>query len=353
MIPRAPRCRASLLALALAIALNGCQNAHVRLGEPPAGPREPPPSFANPGDVPGGHVVVRRGETLYEIARRTGAPMRDLIDANHLQPPYRLAPGTLLVVPRTPPYVVRRGDTLYSIAEAEGVDLYSLARMNELRPPFAVRPGEVLKLPPTVRPPLASAVRLAPLPRGNPTTVATTRLAPVGAAAGAPPPPHKPEIARLAPTQPPAAPAPRATETPTPVSSPHADRFIWPVQGRIIGRYGTTAAGTHNDGINIAAPAGTPVRAADAGVVAYAGNELRGYGDLILIKHADGWMTAYAHNGSILVHRGEAVRRGQEIATVGETGIVNEPQLHFEIRRGTQAFDPLDYLSRRQASGGS
>jgi murein DD-endopeptidase MepM/ murein hydrolase activator NlpD len=351
MIPRARRCRASLLAVVLATALNGCQNAHVRLGEPPAGPREPPPSFANPGEVPGGHVVVRRGETLYDISRRTGAPMRDLIDVNHLQPPYRLAPGTLLAVPRTPPYVVRRGDTLYSIAEAEGVDVYSLARMNELSPPFAVRVGEVLKLPPTIRAPLvaASAPPAAPAtpPAAKPAAIATTRLAPVRSTPGATPEPapQKPEVASVAPPS-------RASEAPLPAPPPRGGRFIWPVRGRVIGRFGTTPAGTHNDGINIAAPAGTPVRAADAGVVAYAGNELRGYGDLILIKHAGGWMTAYAHNGSMLVHRGEVVKRGQEIATVGRTGIASEPQLHFEIRRGTQAFDPLGYLARRQASAG-
>ncbi len=108
--------------------------------------------------------------------------------------------------------------------------------------------------------------------------------------------------------------------------------------------YGVGAGGIQNDGINIAAPAGTPVVAADAGVVAYAGNELRGYGNLVLVKHANGWMTAYAHNSTVLVTRGQTVKRGQTIARVGATGAVGEPQLHFEIRRGTRALDPSDYL---------
>jgi len=362
MILRVRRCRVSLIAVALTAALAGCQNVRVKLGEPPSGAVAAAPAAApaaktslpNPGDIPGGQVTVRRGETIYQVSQRTGAPVRDLIDANHLRPPYRLAAGRTLVVPRTPTHVVQRGETLYSIAEAEGVELYSLARMNELMRPFAVTQGQVLKLPPTVSRSLAPPPPPPAPPPGKP-EIATTQLppvtAPVGAQAiGSPgPPPQKPEVASLPPpTQSPA--TARAPEAALPVPPPRAGRFMWPVQGRVIGRYGTSASGTHNDGINIAAPKGTPVRAADAGVVAYAGNELRGYGNLVLIKHAGGWMTAYAHNGSILVKRGEVVKRGQKIATVGATGIVSQPQLHFEIRKGTQVLDPDQYLSGTQAS---
>ena len=131
---------------------------------------------------------------------------------------------------------------------------------------------------------------------------------------------------------------------PPPPSKGGEARFLWPVHGRILASYGTGAGGTHNDGINIGAPAGTPVLAAEAGVVAYAGNELRGYGNLLLVKHAGGWMTAYAHNSALLVKRGDRVKRGQEIARVGATGAVGEPQLHFEVRQGTRALDPNDHL---------
>jgi len=135
---------------------------------------------------------------------------------------------------------------------------------------------------------------------------------------------------------------------PPPLPEPPArgggHNFLWPVHGRVIASYGVSANGIHNDGINIAARAGTAVVAADAGVIAYAGNELRGYGNLVLIKHANGWMTAYAHNSSVLVKRGEPVKRGQTIARVGATGTVSSPQLHFEIRRGTRALDPSEYL---------
>jgi murein DD-endopeptidase MepM/ murein hydrolase activator NlpD len=126
--------------------------------------------------------------------------------------------------------------------------------------------------------------------------------------------------------------------------------FVWPVRGRIVTAYGTTPQGTQNDGINIAAPAGTPVLAADAGEVAYAGNELRGYGNLILIKHPNGYITAYGHNATLLVKRGQHVARGQPIAKVGATGAVSEPQLHFEIRRGSRVLDPDEYLPAQTAT---
>lgn len=115
---------------------------------------------------------------------------------------------------------------------------------------------------------------------------------------------------------------------------------MWPVNGKIISNFGPTANGLHNDGINIAAPRGTPVHAAENGVVVYAGNQLRGFGNLLLIRHADGWVTAYAHNDTLLVKKGEQVKRGQVIARVGSTGNVSSPQLHFELRKGTEAVDP-------------
>jgi murein DD-endopeptidase MepM/ murein hydrolase activator NlpD len=126
-----------------------------------------------------------------------------------------------------------------------------------------------------------------------------------------------------------------------------AARFAWPLPGKVIATFGPAGGGLHNDGINIAAALGTQVRAADNGVVAYAGNELRGFGNLLLIKHADGWTTAYAHNDKLLVQRGDTVTQGQVIATVGRTGNVDAPQLHFEVRKGTQAMNPIEFLAAR------
>ncbi len=122
-------------------------------------------------------------------------------------------------------------------------------------------------------------------------------------------------------------------------------KFRWPANGRIIAGYGLTTNGQQNDGINIALPENTPVKAAEDGVVAYAGNELKGYGNLILVRHANGYVTAYAHAKELLVKRGDQVKRGQVIARSGQTGNVNAPQLHFEIRKGVSPLDPRQFLT--------
>jgi len=128
-------------------------------------------------------------------------------------------------------------------------------------------------------------------------------------------------------------------------------KFLWPVKGKIVLGFGPKAGGLHNDGINIAADRGTPVRAAENGVVVYIGNQLRGFGNLLLIKHSGGWMTAYAHADTLLVRRGQTVRRGEAVARVGSTGSVTQPQLHFEVRKGTRAVDPTRLLAPQAAAG--
>lgn len=126
--------------------------------------------------------------------------------------------------------------------------------------------------------------------------------------------------------------------------------FMWPVRGPVIARFGSSGSGQRNDGINIAADENTPVRAAEEGEVIYAGNELRSYGNLLLIRHSRGYVTAYAHNGELLVAKSDKVQRGQKIAKVGATGGVTKPQLHFEIRRGGKPVDPTPYLVTETAS---
>ena len=117
------------------------------------------------------------------------------------------------------------------------------------------------------------------------------------------------------------------------------------MKGRIIAGFGPKPNGLQNDGVNLAVPEGTPVKAAEDGVVAYAGNELKGYGNLVLVRHGNGFVTAYANTSEILVKRGDAVKRGQVIAKSGQTGSVTSPQLHFEIRKGATPVDPAQYLS--------
>jgi murein DD-endopeptidase MepM/ murein hydrolase activator NlpD len=120
--------------------------------------------------------------------------------------------------------------------------------------------------------------------------------------------------------------------------------FRWPARGRIIASFGETN-GVKNAGINIALPQGTPVKAAESGVVAYAGNEVKGQGNLVMIRHADGWVSIYANNSELKVKRGDEVKRGQVVALSGQTGDVPSPQLHFELRKGSMPVDPVAHLS--------
>src|SRR5207245_5889706 len=135
------------------------------------------------------------------------------------------------------------------------------------------------------------------------------------------------------------------TAAPTPIKADATPTFRWPVKGRVIAGFGPRPNGQQNDGINLAVPEGTPVKAAEDGVVAYAGNELKGYGNLVLIRHPNGYVTAYAHAKELLVKRGDQVKRGQVIARSGQTGNVNAPQLHFEIRKGASPLDPTRFLN--------
>jgi len=251
-------------------------------------------------------VIAGRGDTVYALARRHRVPVRALIEANKLSAPYYLNEGQRVVLPRGPTHTVQRGDTLYGIARQYQADPYALARINGLAPPYAIQAGETLVLPPRA----PSVIAETPTP------------APIIGAAPQPAPP---------------------TTVPRPPAV-SGDGFIWPVKGKVLSGFGHKAKGLRNDGINIGAAHGAPVMASENGVVAYAGNELRGFGNLLLIKHSNGWVTAYAHNDRLLVKRGDAVRKGQQIATVGATGNVRDPQLHFELRRGRIAEDPEKHL---------
>src|SRR5262249_27873669 len=190
----------------------------------------------------------------------------------------------------------------------------------------------------------------APVPSGSTTAPGSETAAPAasGALATAAPATTAPETGAPVAAAP-AAIAPAAAPPPDTAAPRSAGKFMWPVNGKGVSLYGVKQGGQHNDGINIAAPLGTPVRAADNGVVVYAGNELRGFGNLLLVRHADGWVSAYAHCDALLVKRGDQVRRGQVIARVGQTGAVASPQLHFELRKSGQAVDPTSELGPQGA----
>lgn len=270
-------------------------------------------------------ITVRRGDTLYSLSKRYDVQLRDLIDANHLRPPYTLRIGQKLRVPVSNYHVVRRGDTLYSLSRRYGVDVNTLAANNDIEPPYTLIVGQRLNIGGRNSRPTTFARNAPPAQTYRPvTTVASA--APVTSVSSS-------NITNT----------PKTTPAPK-VSKYRKTKFSWPVKGNICSRYGTIGKGRANDGINIRAPLGTAVKAADKGAVAYAGNELKGFGNLILVRHDDGWITAYAHNEKLLVKKGQRVAKGEKIATVGTTGGVNSPQLHFEIRAGKNPVDPTLYL---------
>ncbi|MGE5503000.1 MAG: peptidoglycan DD-metalloendopeptidase family protein [Actinomycetota bacterium] len=300
----------------------------------------------NGGGLAGSHrpgtVTVYGGDTVFSIARKYNLSVRELIDANGLKAPYALSPGMVLRLPGGgSDYVVQKGDSLILIARRHGVDFASLAAVNNKRPPYVIHPGERLSIPRAG----GTQVAMAPAHSGTPNT---RFIASPNAAAGQVPPPRPAAPTAEAPAVAPAPSQAAFAPTPTIPAAPAAragSTFLWPVKGEVLAEFGPLPGkGQHNDGINIAAAKGTPVKAAENGVVAYVGNELKGFGNLLLVKHADGWMTAYAHTDQLMVRKGDTVTRGQTIATVGSSGSVTTPQLHFEIRRGTQAVNPTELL---------
>ncbi len=312
----------------LLLALGGCTG--VRIGGPPPGgaPR-----------IASGQYVVQRGDTVYRVATQFGVPMRTFIELNHLDPPYTLFVGQVLTIPPAPTHVVRRGETVYRIAQMHDVDMSALVRVNNLEPPYVIHIGQVLQLPGTTEPKEDPGVAAAapPPPDANPgPSIAPPAIAPEPPSqALAPEPAGEAQVAAL--------PPPKATAIPTPPAR-QGKGLEWPVKGKVVMPYGSVAKGMRNDGINISAKLGTSIRAAEAGVVAYAGNELKGFGNMLLIKHSGGLITTYAHADEIKVQRGATVKRGQIIASVGQTGSVSSPQLHFEVRQGAKAVDPMQYL---------
>ncbi|MBV6632511.1 MAG: LysM peptidoglycan-binding domain-containing M23 family metallopeptidase [Alphaproteobacteria bacterium] len=320
--------------------------------------------------------TVRGGDTVYSVAGAFAVSESQLVVLNAMQPPYQLRPGQQLRLPAAnQSNAIAGAPSLAPTAPVLAPTTRSVQRLGEVPPPL---PGpkpianQAAQTQPSVVAQPAPAVPVTRPAPATPSRVVTApappAAAPVIAAPAIPVPDPRPSAAPAvvavtpapAPAPPPVvaqpAPAPQRQAAPPPQPAqtaalpPRTGKFTWPLTGRMISGFGPKGGGRHNDGINIAAPSGTAVRAAERGVVAYAGNELRGFGNLLLIRHADGWMTAYAHLDRLLIGRGERVEQGATIGTVGSTGSVDRPQLHFEIRRGSQALDPMIYLPREISS---
>ncbi|WNJ98262.1 LysM peptidoglycan-binding domain-containing M23 family metallopeptidase [Thalassospiraceae bacterium LMO-JJ14] len=337
----------------LCAGLSGCGNIQIPSSSMPRDINTPPVRATQSGNVTrsasgqsdasfvgASAVKVGPGDTVYALSRRHRVPVQAIIRANDLRPPYLLNVGQRIELPRGTQHTVTPGDTLYSVAQRYDVVMYELARLNGIDAPYTIRVGEVLVIPSDDKPPKSVSSppvqsAAAPPPAEKPRRMVRVPQAPRGTTSGT----SSGAVGQIAVVPP--------KKPPEPVPPPVARTgrgFVWPVKGPLMSNFGTKDGGLRNDGINIIAPKGTPVRAAENGVVAYAGNEIRGFGNLLLIKHADGYVTAYAHNADLLVKRGQRVSRGQKIATVGQSGSVNRPQLHFEIRKGRRPQNPEKYL---------
>jgi murein DD-endopeptidase MepM/ murein hydrolase activator NlpD len=332
---------------------------------PPARPIETtgsvPRSVAAVHPAPHGTtIIVGTSDTLEILARRYNVTPTAILQANGYKGPRALSPGQQLIIPHPGSvavaaapavaapavkpvaaapsvHVVNRGDTLMSVARRNHITANELARANGLDPAAKLRIGLKLTVP--------TKVAAAPVPMAQP---AVAQAAPASAApatriaANAADPQQKARLAQTTGVE-------EAPAAETPVKAAEATgalpTFRWPVRGKVITSYGAKTNGKSNDGINLAVPEGTPVKAAEDGVVAYSGNELKGYGNLVLIRHSNGYVTAYAHASELLVKRGDTIKRGQVIAKSGQSGEVASPQLHFEIRKGSNPVDPLQFLN--------
>ncbi len=280
-------------------------------------------------------IVVEHGDTLFDIARAQRVPLRDLIELNRLSPPYVLLVGQILKLPGQRVHVVEKGDTVYAISWRYDIDMSSLVRLNRIEPPYTLYVGDRLTLPASGGGSGGTVVTVSG-GAGNSGVTSETLDAP------APQPATAAGTSGAAPTPTTAASTPLPAEIV--VTAPSAAGFSWPAQGTIVSGFGPKPGNLHNDGINIELPRGAPVVAVRDGTVAYVGNELKGYGNLVLIRHDSGWVSAYAHNDALLVTRGQVVRRGDVVAQSGATGNVASPQLHFELRRQGEAVDPVHFL---------
>ena len=331
----------------------------------------PPRSVAaaRPSAQNGSTIIVGTSDTLDSLAKRHNVSPAAILQANGYKGPRVLSPGQQLIIPKqtavagaapslapaaskpvaaaaapSSVHIVNRGDTLMSIARRNSVPVGELAKANNLDQTAKLSLGMKLTVP--------GSKSVAAVPPAQPAIVVAAPAQPVApvaapgtkmASAGGPP-----QAARLA-----SATTNVVEEKPVveqasvkPSEATGAlPTFRWPVRGKVITTYGSKTNGKSNDGINLAVPEGTPVKAAEDGVVAYSGNELKGYGNLVLVRHSNGYVTAYAHASELMVKRGDTIKRGQIIAKSGQSGEVGSPQLHFEIRKGSSPVDPLQFLN--------
>jgi murein DD-endopeptidase MepM/ murein hydrolase activator NlpD len=253
-------------------------------------------------------IIVSSSDTAYSIAKKYNISLRDLIARNNLSAPYFLKKGQRIILPTSKYHKIKSGDTLYGISRQYGMNINRLIALNNLQEPYSIIVGKKLLV--SGSKPSKSSVAYAKSQKSK-------------------------SSAQKA----------RRSKYPKSIKVVNKNnRFSWPIRGTIISKFGPKAGGLYNDGINIKAKSGNNIKSTEDGVVAYVGDELRGYGNLIIIKHSGGWISAYGHLGNTKVKRGINVKKGQIIANAGSTGNVKSTQLYFGLRKGREAVNPQKYL---------
>ena len=245
---------------------------------------------------------VKKGDNLYDISKKMSLSVNDLIKINNIKPPFKIHPNQIIYLPPKNYHIVKRNETLYSISRQYDVDRFELFKVNKLKFEDQIIIGQKLIIPN-----LKKAINLDKTKITNRSEIKKKK--------------KKKKIKN------------------------EKIVFRWPIKGKIILGFGAIKPGLHNDGINILSKKGNKVLASNSGKVIYTGNEIPGYGNLVLIKHSNNWITAYAHLDNIYLKRGSEVQMGEKVGTIGTSGNVNIPQLHFEIRKGKKALNPEEYLS--------
>ena len=249
--------------------------------------------------------TVRKGDNLFSISRRFNISIQELIKVNKIREPYKIFPNQSIFVPQNQMHTVVKGETLYSISRYYETTVFTLAKYNNIKNVNNIKVGKELIIPKR-----SKKIKKIKSKKWD-SDFKKKQIE------------NKKNII---------------------LRDKKTSKFIWPVKGKLLSKYGKSKEGFYNDGINIDSKKGTKVMSSQAGKVIYCGNEIPGYGNLILIKHSKNWITAYAHLNEVFTEKGKNVSKGEIIGSVGNTGNVRSPQLHFEIRKGKESVNPLKLL---------
>jgi len=284
-------------------------------------------------------IVVENGETLYSVAKKHSLILRDLIEVNKLTPPFILKTGSTIIIPKSIYHEVKNSDTLYSISREHQINIDQLYQLNNLNRYSNIKVGQ--------------KIRIAKFSENsnnisNNDNSESHKITQFSATKNKNNPINSDmEVANKT-TSKSAIKNNEASENSNNIAENSLEKvnhFIWPIKGEVISQFGPKQGGLYNDGINIKANQGSIIKTSDAGVVAYVGNELKSYGNLIIIKHKNGWISAYAHLSKILVQNGQKIQPETTIGEVGKSGNVKFPQLYFSLRKGRDAVNPENYLN--------